>query len=194
MKAVSKFLAGAAVLAVAAGGLAAPAAAQYYPPYGGGGYGNGNVIVGAILDSILRGGPARGYGYGNGYGNGYGYGGNNGYQNERYAIDQCARAAEDRLNRGYGGGYRNYGYAAPVRVSQIERVEVTRNGNMRVYGWAGQQGWQGNYGGYGGYNAPYGGGYGNAVAPQIRFSCKVDRRSGRITDLDVNRARYGYRY
>ena len=187
MKAVSKFFAGAAVFAVAAGGLAAPAAAQYYPPYGGG-YGGGNVIVGAILDSILRGAPARGYG--NGYGSNYGY------QNERYAVDQCARATEARLN-GYNRGYGNYGYAGPVRVSQIERVEVTRNGNMRVYGWAGQQGWQGNYGGYGGYNAPYGGGYGgygNVAAPQVRFSCKVDRRTGRITDLDVNRARYGSRY
>ena len=195
MQAASKFFAGAAVVAVAAGGLAAPAAAQYYPPYGGG-YGAGNVIVGAILDSILRG----GYGNYGRYGNQYG----GGYQSERYAIDQCARATEARLN-GYNRGYGSYGYGAPVRVSQIERVEVTRNGNIRVYGWAGQQGWQGNYGGYGGYNAPYGGYggynapygggyYGNAAAPQIRFSCKVDRRSGRITDLDVNRARYGYRY
>lgn len=193
MKAVKTLLAGAA-LAVAAGGFAAPAAAQYYP---GGGYGNGNVLVGAILDSILRGGYSGGYG--RGYGNQYGYG--YGYANERVAIDQCARATESRLNgygRGYGnpyGGYGNYGYGRqPVRVNQIERVERTRNGNFRVVGWAGEAGWRGNYGGYGN---PYGGYYGQAQAPSYRFSCKFDRRYGRISDLDIDRqryARYGYGY
>jgi hypothetical protein len=186
MKAVQTLLAGAA-LAVATGGFAAPAAAQYYP---GGGYGTGNVLVGAILDSILRGGAGGGYG---GYGQYGGYGGYN-YANERVAVDQCARAAEARLNGGYGG-YGNYGYNnAGIRVNQIERVERTRNGNFRVVGWAGEAGWRGNYGGYGGYNAPYGG-YGNAAAPSYRFSCKVDRRNGRISDLDLDRqryARYGY--
>lgn len=193
MKAVKTLLAGAA-LAVAAGGFAAPAAAQYYP---GGGYGNGNVLVGAILDSILRGGGR--------YGN-YGYGYYN-YGNERVAIDQCARAAEARLNGRYGGygyggynqPYGGYGYNnGPIRVNQIERVERTRQGNFRVVGWAGDAGWRGNYGYYGGgYNQPYGGGYyGNAAAPSFRFSCKFDRSSGRITDLDINRQRYanyGYR-
>ena len=186
MKAVKTLLAGAA-LAVTAGGFAAPAAAQYYP---GGGYGSGNVLVGAILDSILRGGAGARYG-------GYGQGGYN-YGGERAAVDQCARAAEARLNGAYGGYnngyYRNYGYNSAVRVNQIERVERTRNGNFRVVGWAGQSGWQGNYGGYGGYNAPYGG-YAQAQAPQVRFSCKFDSRSGRISDLDFKRqryARYGY--
>ena len=196
MKAVRKFLIGGAAVAAGAVAFAAPAAAQYYP---GGGYGTGNVLLGAILDSILRGGAG---GYGGGYGGyGGGYGGYN-YANERVAIDQCARAAEARLN-GYGGynspygGYGGYGYNAGIRVNQIERVERTRNGNFRVVGWAGQPGWQGNYGGYGGYNSPYGGHYGNAVAPSYRFSCKFDRRYGRITDLDINRqryARYGYGY
>jgi hypothetical protein len=191
MKAVHKFLIGGAAMAVAAGGFAAPAAAQYYP---GGGYGGGNVLVGAILDSILRGG-AGGYGGYGGYGGGYGQ---YGYANERVAVDQCARAAEARLNGRYGGGYGGYGYNAGIRVNQIERVERTRNGNFRVVGWAGDGGWRGNYGGYGGYNAPYGGGYyGNAAAPSYRFSCKFDLRSGRISDLDLNRqryARYGYGY
>lgn len=189
MKAVTKFLAGAAAVAVASVGFAAPAAAQYYPPYGG--YNNGglgNVIVGAVLDSILRG----GYGGYSGYG-GYGYH----YVNERTAVDQCARATEARLNGyagGYGGGYG--GYNAPIRVVQIDRLERTRNGNFRVYGQAGDAGYRGNYGGYGGYNNPYGGGYyGNATAPQYRFSCKVDRRTGRVSDIDIDRNRYaGYRY
>ena len=209
MKAVSKFFAGAAVAAVAAGGLAAPAAAQYYPPYGGGGYGSGNVIVGAILDSILRGGSAN-----NGrYGNQYGYG----YQNERYAIDQCARATESRLN-GYNRGNRNpYGYGyntAGFRVVQIERVERRRSGATKVWGLAGRGGYAGNYGGYGGgygapygggygapygggYGAPYGGGYGAPygynAAPEFRFACTIDSR-GRISDLDLNRNRYAGRY
>jgi hypothetical protein len=147
--------------------------------------------VGAILDSILRGRA----GYGNsGYGN-YGYGNYN-YDNERVAIDQCARASEARLNGGYGnygyGNYGGYGYAnGPIRVNQIERVERTRNGNFRVVGWAGDANWRGNYGAYGGRY------YGQAQAPQFRFSCKFDRSSGRITDLDVDRQRYanyGYRY
>lgn len=185
MKAVKTLLAGAA-MAAAAGGFAAPAAAQYYP---GGGYGTGNVLVGAILDSILRGSYGGGYG---GYG-GYGYS----YANERVAVDQCARAAESRLNGygyGYGGygnpygGYGNSGYGRPpIRVNQIERVERTRNGNFRVVGWAGEPGWRGNYGGYGN---PYGGYYNQAVAPTFRFSCKFDRRYGRITDLDIDRQRY----
>lgn len=201
MKAVKKMLAGAAVAAIAAGGFAAPAAAQYYP---GGGYGTGNVLVGAILDSILRGGVRGGYG-------GYGYNGY-GYQNERTAIDQCARTAEQRLNSrgGYGNygygqpGYGNYGYgqqgygygAGMIRVNQIDRVERTRNGNFRIDGWAGDAGWRGNYGGWGGYNNPYNGYRNNAAAPQYRFTCKVDARTGRITDFGVNRQRYsnyGYR-
>lgn len=190
MKAVRKFLLGGVAIAATSVAFAAPAAGQYYP---GGGYGGGNVLLGAILDQILRGSVG---GYGNNYG-GYNY------ANERVAVDQCARAAEVRLNGqyrggyGYGGGYNapygGYGYnTAGVRVNQIERVERTRNGNFRVVGWAGDAGWRGNYGGYGN---PYGGQYGNAAAPSYKFSCKFDARYGRVTDVDINRqryARYGY--
>ena len=185
MKAVTKYLIGAAGVAVAAGGFAAPAAAQYYPGYGYGG-GTGNVIVGAILDSILRGGTQRGYGQ-------YGYGGGYNYGNERAAIDQCARAAEVRLNRsGYGdyyggGGYNNAGY----RIAQIERVERKSYG-MKVWGIATAGGYQGNYGAYGNYG--YGNNYGYASGPDYRFNCEVDRY-GRIRDIDLDRLsnRYGYR-
>ena len=69
MKAVSKFLAGAALVAVTASGFAAPAAAQYAPYPGNG----GNVIVGAILNSILRGQVGGGYGGGGGGGGRGGY-------------------------------------------------------------------------------------------------------------------------
>lgn len=198
MKAVRNILIGAAGLA-AAGGFAAPAAAQYYPPYGGYGGGNGNVIVGAILDSILRGGYNNGYGNGyGGYGNYGGYGSQGyGYQNERVAIDQCARAAEARLNRnrsgGYYGGYNTAGY----RTAQIERVE-RRNNGFKVWGVATSGNYRGNYGAYGNGYGGYGGGYNNygyANAPDYRFDCNVDYR-GRVRDVDVNRLnnRYGYRY
>lgn len=194
MKAVSKILAGTAAIAAVTVGAAAPAAAQYYPGTGGGGL--GDVLVGAVLNSILRGGNPYGY-------NGY-YGTNN-YNLERAAVDQCARAAEQRLNARYGNnnGY-GYGYnTAGIRVVQIDRVQRTRNGNMRVYGQAGTTAYQGNYGGYGGYgggyggyggyNQPYGGGYGQAGAPQYTFNCKFER-NGQVTDLNIGRNRYAYGY
>ncbi|GAA4001134.1 hypothetical protein [Sphingomonas humi] len=194
MKAVSKILAGAAAVAAVTVGASAPASAQYYPsPYGGG---VGDVITGAILNSILRGGNPYG-------GNPY-YGTNN-YDMERTAVQQCAAAAEQRINGRYGGGYGGYnqGYGGynqayaqgSYRVAQIDRVNRTKNGNMRVYGLATNAAYQGNYGGYynGGYNQPYGGynqpynnGY-NRAGANFRFDCKFSR-NGQITDLKVNRA------
>jgi hypothetical protein len=203
MKAVSKFLVGAAAAAALTAGAAAPAAAQYYPGGGYGGGGIGDVIVGQVLNNILRGGNPYGY-------NQY-YGVNN-YDLERTAVNQCARAAEQRLNARYGGyqnGYGTYGQNnfGQYRVVNVDRVERTRNGNMRVQGLAANTAYQGNYGygynqpyggynqPYGGYNQPYGGynqpygGYNNAAAAQFRFNCKFER-SGRITDLRVSRNRY----
>ena len=175
MKAVHKFLLGGAAAAAVSLGSAAPAAAQYYPYPGNG----GDVLVGTILNNILRGGY-------NGYG-GYQYNGFD-YGNERWAVDQCARATEQRVNGG------RYGYNGGLRVAQIDRVERTRNLNFRVYGLVTSAGYRGNYGGYGGYNAPYGG-YGNQGVPAYRFSCKVSRSNGRITDIDLDRIsnNYGYR-
>jgi hypothetical protein len=196
MKALTKMFAGAAAVAALTAGAAAPAAAQYYPGYGGyGGGGLGDVLVGAVLNSILRGGNPGGYN---------GYYGRNDYNLERAAVDQCARATEQRLN---GGGYGSYGgynggyNAGGVRVVQIDRVQRTRNGNMRVYGQAANGAYQGNYGQYGGYNQQYGGygqygGYNQPyqqAAAQYRFSCKFER-NGRITDLDIDRNRTAYRY
>lgn len=194
MKAISKILAGAAAVAAVTVGAAAPAAAQYYPGYGGyGGGGLGDVLVGAVLNSILRGGNPGGYN---------GYYGRSDYNLERAAVDQCARATEQRLN---GNRYNSgYGYQnAGARVVQIERVQRTRNGNMRVYGLASNAAYQGNYGGgynqpyggygqYGGYNQPYGG-YNQPAAAEYRFNCKFER-NGRITDLDIDRNRTAYRY
>ena len=205
MKAVTKFLAGAAVVAVAAGGFAAPAAAQYYPQPGYG-YGNQGGGLGAILDTILN---AQRYGYGY-----------QGYNNDRSQIDRCAIAVEQRINQQYGyrygsqygnpyGGYNNpyggqygnqYGYnqygQAGAKVVGITRVERRSNTTTRVRGvatanvYANQyQPYGGQYGGYGNNN------YGYANAGELTFKCDIDYR-GYIRDIDIDRNRnayYGYR-
>ena len=173
MKAFTKFLVGGAGLAVLA--AAAPAAAQNYPGYPsypggsypgypGGGYGSGNVVS-DILGSILGG---RSYG-----------------NTQRYAVEQCVRAVEYRINtRGFdneGGRYRQYGYNQGynsryannymgARVLSVTEVRPRSNGGVKIIGVAtsggGNYGAYGNgggyppYGGYGGGYAPYGGGYG----------------------------------
>ena len=158
MKAITKFLAGG--LGLAAMAATAPAAAQSYPGYPGGGYGypggGGGVID--ILGQILGG---RSYA-----------------SNERYAVEQCVRAVEYRINtRGLdneGGRYSQYGYGygynnrygngyQGARVTSVTQVSRRSNGGLRVHGYAstgmgGQYGYGNQGGGYGGYD-PYG--YGN---------------------------------
>lgn len=182
MSALSKMLIGGAGVAALVG-VASPAAAQYYPsPYG---YNNGGGVVGAIINAI--GGYGQ-YPYGN-----YGYG----QTNDRYAVDQCTRAVDARLNRsGYGYGYgQPYGYANPgyangygARIAGITRIDRRSNGGLRIYGVAMSNArYGGQYGAYG--NQPYGYGYQNAAQPDLRFNCKIDRY-GRITDVDINRVAY----
>lgn len=207
MKAVTKFLAGSAIAAVAAGGFAAPAAAQYYP---GTGYGNGGDVIGQVINGILG---AQRYGYGA-----------QGYANDRAMIDRCAVAVEQRINRDYGyrygspygqpyGGYGNQGYnqyaQGGAKVVGITRVERRSRSITRVRGVATANAYAGGYGNpYGGYNQPYGGTYGApygsygqaypqyGYAPQgeLSFKCDIDY-SGRIRDIDLdrNRTAYGYR-
>jgi hypothetical protein len=194
MKALTKILAGAAGLAALT--AAAPAAAQYYPGYPGGGgygypgggYGSGNVIN-DILGQILGG---RSYN-----------------SNQRYAVEQCVRAVEYRINtRGLdneGGRYRQYGYGygynnaygngyMGARVTSVTQVTPRSNGGVKVYGYA----TTGMNSGYGGYN-PYGygnqgygydrdgyGQYGYQGQVDARFNCTIDRY-GRITDIDAKR-------
>ena len=191
MTALTKILTGAAGVAVLVG-AAAPAAAQYYPPYGGypgGGYGGGGVID--ILGQILGG---RSYA-----------------SNERYAVEQCVRAVEHRINTrgldnergrygnyaygyGYNNQYRNY---MGARVTSVTQVSRRSNGGLKVYGFAttgGRGGYGGGYGGYGGaYGNPgygydqYGyGQYGYQAQADARFDCTIDRY-GRITDIDAKR-------
>jgi hypothetical protein len=173
MKAVTKILAGGIGLAALAS--AAPAAAQYYPAPG---YGYGNNVVGQVLGQILN--PQSGYGYGNG----------NYAQNDRYLVDRCAAAVQQRVGGQYGGyqqygqpyGYNNNGYAyGNARVLGITSVE-RRNSGLRVRGVAtAGAGYNGQYG----YNQYNQGG-------ELTFKCNVDYR-GRITDIDLDRNRYAYR-
>jgi hypothetical protein len=161
MKAITRYLAGGFGLAAMA--ASAPAAAQYAPGYPGGGYGypggTGNV-VNDILGQILGG---RSYA-----------------SNERYAVEQCVRAVEYRINtRGLdneGGRYRQYGYGQGynnryaggymgARVTSVTDVQRRSNGGLRVRGFATTTGagyGQGGYGGYGqgGYGQGGYGGYG----------------------------------
>ena len=199
MKAFTKFLAGG--LGLAAMAASAPAAAQYYPGYPGGGYGGGygGGGIADILGQILGG---RSYN-----------------QNQRYAVEQCVRAVEYRINtRGLdneGGRYRQYGYGygynnrygngyMGARVTSVTQVTPRSNGGVKVYGYAttGMGGYGGQ--GYGGYD-PYGygnqgygydrqgyGQYGYNQQADARFNCTIDRY-GRITDIDAKR-NYGGAY
>lgn len=195
MTALSKILT-ASVGVAALVGAAAPAAAQY-----GYGYGGGDVL-GAIINSVL--GQNR-YAYGS-YGN-YGYD----PQRERYLVEQCARATETRIQRNYGyAGYNQYGYGngyggyggynqgynnySSARIVNITRIERRSNGGVKVFGLATSgRGYSNNgYGGYGGYGGQYGGGYGYNAGADLSFDCTI-AYNGRITDIDVNRANYGYR-
>lgn len=168
MKAVKIFAIGAgSVLALA--GASAPAAAQMYPGY-----------------------PGYGSPYGYGYGDPYGYGYDR--SNERFLVQQCTTAVQQRLNNyGYGGynpyGYGNgYGYGR-ARVLGVTRIDRRTPGVLRIRGEA-SSGMNYGYGdyGYGGYG--YGGGYGGYGAPaDLTFRCDVDFR-GYIRGLDIDRRRY----
>ena len=140
---------------LAAMAASAPAAAQNYPGYPGGGYGypggSGNVVY-DILGQILGG---RSYA-----------------NNERYAVEQCVRAVEYRINtRGLdneGGRYRQYGYNQGynnrygggymgARVTSVTQVQRRNNGGLKVYGYATTSGAYGGGYGQGGYpNQGYG--------------------------------------
>ena len=96
MNMVQKMLVGSAGVAMIAG-AAAPAAAQNYgyPQYGQQ-YGNQNSggVIGSIINSVLGSGRYGNYGQGN----------------DRMAVDQCARAAEVRVNGDSRyGAYGQYG-------------------------------------------------------------------------------------
>lgn len=179
MRGMMKLLAGAAGVA-ALGAVAVPAAAQsygYYPPY---------QTPGNVLGQVLNGVLGQPYGYNNRY---YGV-------DQRYAVDQCTRAVEMRMNGngyGYGGayggryGYNGYNQNYGARVTAITSVEPRNNGALRVHGIVSRGGQA-----YG-YDPRYGGGYGynngydrRYYGDQQRFSCRVDNR-GRVVDVNFDR-------
>ena len=162
MKIFASILAGTAGLAMIAGG-SAPAAAQGLPyaDYNSG-YPNSGGVVGAVIESVLGGGRYGAFGQGA----------------DRVAVDQCARAAEIRVNRdsqdiayrayGQRPDNRGYGYGnnyrpASARVLGITNVQQRGYGGVRVYGVmdSGRGYAHGTYGNYGqpgyGYGQP---GYG----------------------------------
>jgi hypothetical protein len=167
---------------------ATPAAAQYYPQQQQGG------VVGAIVNAVTGG----------------GYGqypmGNYGYQqlDQRTAVQQCAAAAEQRVNgnyrgQGYGAsnGYNGYqnrygqnGYQAQgnARVVGITSIERRQRGALRVHGLISTGGYAQQ--GYNGYRQQ---GYGQAAA-NLAFSCKVTLQ-GQVSDLKIGQSTQvsGYR-
>lgn len=169
MKALKFILAGTA--GVAALAVSAPASAQYYP-----GYGQGNQVLGQVLNQVLGGGVYGGYGY-----NGYA-------QHSQMMVQRCAAAVTDRINRqhgAYGAGYGGYGYnqgygAGGARVVSITSVERRSNNRLRVRGLA--------------QTNAYGAAYGGYQGGDLAFKCNIDAR-GYISDIDldrVNRAYGGY--
>jgi hypothetical protein len=105
---------------------------------------------------------------------GYRYG-----PNSQVLVNQCATAAQARLNAGYG--YNSYGYGGG-RVLGISRVNPHPDGGITVEGVASSGRYAAN--GYGGY------------APQspvdLTWRCRTDVR-GVIRELSVNGAEYnGY--
>lgn len=193
MKTLNKIAIGAACAGLFA--AAGPAAAQ--TPYGyqnNNPYGyqnnNGANVIGSIIGNVLGYGQ---YPYGN-----YGYNQSN-YRGSQIAIDQCARATEARLNNTamnnqynrwnpYQNRYNGWGVQGQARVLGIDNVRQRSNGQLRVTGVATSGRRYQNAYGYGGYqnNRNYG-------TPDLRFSCRADRR-GRVYDVDINRmSHYGRR-
>jgi hypothetical protein len=175
MKALTKWLAGAATAAILL--AAAPASAQYYD-YRYDRYRDRDTVD-AVVDGVARVAGAVAavtqggyydprYGYGNRYGyNQYGYA-----RNDRFAADACGYEAQRRLGRRYGG----------VGVNIVD-VRPYRYDRVRVYGTADLGG---AYGGYGHDR------YGSHNRGRIGIECTV-RLDGRVTDFDTNRYAYGYR-
>jgi len=165
MSALVKFAVGGAGFAAILA-FAVPAEAQYYPPPS-----NQGGILGAIVNSYQYG----RYPYGN-----YGY---NQYGNTRYGVDRCARAVEQRLNRGNYNFYQGYNYNRYRnfgRVEGITRVQ-RKNYGLKVSGVASS-----GYGGYQGYGNNRYGTYGYGAGADLSFECKV-YPNGQIRDIDIRR-------
>ena len=162
MKALTKYLTGAAAAAALTVTAAAPAQAQYRDYRDRDGIDAGDIITGVAV----IGGIAAILGALDNDGNRYGYNNRYRYQNDyRTAVNACAYQAER--------------YARGGRVSVTDVDRRGRN-SYRVRGVV-----DAGFGGYGGY------GYDryDRYNQRIVFECDA-RANGRITDFDVDRRRY----
>ncbi|MGZ8282277.1 MAG: hypothetical protein ACXWUN_04900 [Allosphingosinicella sp.] len=204
MKALTKYLAGAAVATALTVTAASPASAQYYDRrHRDNGIDTGDVIAGvAVLGGIAAIVAAM-----SNDGNRYGYDNRNQYRdNYTNAVNSC----------GYEAG--RYGQGGQVSITDIDRrsnssyrvrgvidAGYANNNRYGGYGTADRYGGYANdnrYGGYGaadrygrydpygryGNNSGYGSNdrYGNYYGQRTAFACTA-RADGRITDFDIDR-------
>ena len=195
MKILTKSLLGAGAAAAALVTVAAPAQAQRYDRYdrnrdgiSAGEVIAGAVILGGIAAVIASSDNDRYRDYDDRRYNDRDY--NNGYDNRRYnngygsrrAVNQCVNAVETWANR-----------YSRSDVTQINKIDRTRNGYRITGKLVVQDGWRGNNRGYGNdrydrYDRDdryednrYGQGYGRGY-DKGRFICYVER--GRVIDVD----------
>jgi hypothetical protein len=186
MKAITKYLAGAAAAAAMTITAASPAQAQIFghDRYDRGGIDTGDIITGvavvggiaAILSAFGR------------DGNRYGYDNRYRYRdNYQAAVNACGYEAE------------RYGRGGQVSITDIDRrnsssyrvrgvIDAGYNsgygayGNNGRYGTYGRNGTYGNNGRYGTYgNSRY-----NRYDQRVAFACTA-RADGRVTDFDIDR-------
>jgi hypothetical protein len=181
MKALTKYLAGAATVAALTVSAASPAAAQSWDRHDRDGIDVGDIATGvaivggiaALISAFDNDGDRYGYGYDRryGYDRGYGYGyGNDRYRNDRYRND---RYRNDRY--GYGSaraavnacGREAQRYGGNVEITDIDRDD----GYYRVRGRILVRDYEGR-----GWNR-------RADFDRERFTCLA--RNGRIYDFRV---------
>jgi hypothetical protein len=169
MKALNKYLAGAAAAAALTVTAASPANAQWDRRYDNRGIDTGDVIAGvAVLGGIAAIVAAM-----SNDGNRYGYANRYRYRNDyTAAVNSCGYEAE------------RYGRGGQVRITDIDRRSSR---SYRVRGVIDAGYGYNNYSRYGRYD-PYGRNYGynNGYARQAAFACTA-RYDGRITDFDIDR-------
>jgi hypothetical protein len=182
MKALTKYLAGAAAAAALTVTAASPAQAQWHDR-------DDDIDMGDIVTGVaVVGGIAAILGAFSRDGDRYGYDNRYRYRDDyRNAVNACSYEAE------------RYAQGGRVSITDIDRRS---NSRYRVRGVV--DAGYGNYGGTAGYDPRYNRGYDprynrgydrnnrrydNRYAQRVEFECDA-RSDGRITDFDVERRRY----
>ena len=181
MKSITKALAKGTLGTVAAGamvmGMATPAAAQHHRDRDRGGISAGEVIAGAVvlggLAAILSSGNNDRYDrydrrdYRGSY--------RGGYDNGRYAVEQCVREVERYAQRRTGSRAEVY----EIRDVDRERRGFEVDGRIAVRD---NRGYRNDRRGWG--RGDYRRGYRNDGWDEGRFSCDI--RNGRVVDIDID--------